>query len=360
MTRRGRGEGSITFRKDKGLWQGRIELERDAKTGQRRRRTVYAKTKAKLLEKLKEARAAPDAVRSGEVASFGELADLYLADVLARRKQGSHEHYSWMVGKLRPALGTLPLNRLTKFRLEACIAGQSTPYYRYRAHDVLKQIFLWAVRKELLRESPMKTIEAPPRPKKTGRVRYWTPEEARTFLKTAKGHRFENLFRLFLGTGLRLGEGLGVRWADVDLERGALSVTQQLVRGGRVDTPKTESSRRTIHLSPQDVKMLARMKKTATSEIVFPGLPPRRYLDRGTVGIDFRQLVIDAGVPTRTIHELRHTHATALLRAGVDIKTISERLGHASVKVTWETYAHVMPEARSEAAKLAGDLFGGK
>lgn len=367
MARRGRGEGSITWRADKGLWQGRIELERDSK-GRRRRRTVYAPTKEKLLEKLNKARLAPDAVRSTDVKSVGELFDRFIAFTTSRRKASTVEHYTWALAKLA-GVRALSLSKLTKARIVSAVAAvDGSQYTRYRVHRVLCSCLLWAVRHDYLAKSPAANLEAPPMGAEAEeRVRYWTLDEANKFLAAANGHRWELLFVVLLGTGLRIGEALALRWSDIDLELGTVRIDRHLteVRGVfRIETPKSKKSRRAVRLSQDNLRALAAAKserKPAPDDLVFPAQRSGSFVRRSTLRHRvFLPLIAKAEVPVRTIHELRHTHATALLRAGVNIKTISERLGHASVQITWSTYAHVLPEAHAEAADMVDGLFGAK
>lgn len=361
MSRRGRGEGSITFRKDKGLWQGRIELERDPKTGKRRRRTVYANTKQKLLERLTKERTRPDAVRTGEVATAGELIDLYLVFVDNHRREATRISYRRALSMIRSSIEKLPLARLTKAKISLALAALD-PVDAVHAHRILKTCLRWAVAEEYLVRSPMTGLR-PPKEIEPKKVRFWTPQEAAALLKAARGHWMETMLRLLLSTGIRLGEVLGLQWGDVDFERGTLRIDRQLTENKSKQTigpPKTEKSRRSIRLSTADLSMLfaSRPEDSNGEDPIFKGQRCRRWIRRAVVRDGLDEIINAAGVPRRTVHATRHTNATALLRAGVPIKVVSERLGHSSVSITWETYAHVLPEQHEEAARATEDLFG--
>jgi integrase len=202
-------------------------------------------------------------------------------------------------------------------------------------------------------------------------MRVWSPVELTSFLTSIEGNRNEALFRLLAMTGMRRGEVVALRWSDVDLAHRRLTVNQSAtVIGGEevVDTPKTRRSRRVIDLDLETVALLkqhrARQREfflmvgvTATaSDRVFTnevGDPLRP----ASVGQAFRRLVDAAGAPVIRLHDLRHTHASHLLVAGVNVKVVSDRLGHASVSFTLDTYGHVMPGQQAEAAAAAAALL---
>ena len=170
---------------------------------------------------------------------------------------------------------------------------------------------------------------------------------------------------------MRRSEVVGLRWSDVDLDRHQLTVNQAVtvVDGEEhIDTPKSRRSRRVIDLDADTVSLMQRHRTqqlelylrlgvTATaSDRVFTneiGDPIRP----NSIGQAFARLVKETGVPRIRLHDLRHTHASHLLLAGVNVKVVSERLGHASVSFTLDTYAHVMPGQQAQAASAAAALL---
>jgi integrase len=241
-------------------------------------------------------------------------------------------------------------------------------------HTALNKLFNDAERKGLITKNvvrlsthPTLTAARAAGPEMT----VWTPDELATFLRSIDGNRNEAMFRLAALTATRRGELAGLRWTDVDLTRRRLTVNQSVtvVDGVEVaSVPKTRRSRRALELDAATVVLLQqhrsqqrerylRLGVTATaSDRVFttdPGEP----LQPNSVGQAFRRLVKEAGVPVIRLHDLRHTHASQLLMAGINIKVVSERLGHASVGFTLDTYAHVMPGQQAEAAAAAAALL---
>ena len=273
-----------------------------------------------------------------------------------------------------PELGHLSLNELKpqhiqrtySRRLKATPDGkrQLSPSSVRCIHRVLHSALSQAVRLQLITRNPCDAVD-PPRGSRRG-PRYWKPEEAARFLEAIKGNRLFALFHLALGTGLRRGELLGLRWADVDLQRGYLTVNQVRVRAGAKTVskePKTSGSRRTIALSKQVCETLKRHAAAQQEEKRVMG---EAYTDNGLVfaGIDgsplnpdyigsqyFQRLITLAGVPRINFHGLRHTHATLLAMGGVPLKTVSARLGHSSVRITGDIYSHVLDRMDKEAAE---------
>ncbi len=244
----------------------------------------------------------------------------------------------------------------------------------HHAHAVINKLLHDAERKGLVTRNVAKLADAPSLT--TARARgpemtVWTPAELSTFLDSIEGNRNEALFRVMAMTGLRRGEVVGLRWSDVQLDRHRLTVNQAatVIDGLEVvDVPKTRRSRRVIDLDGDTTALLSRHRArqremflrlgvtASASDRVFTneiGDPIRPH----SIGQAFGRLVTTAGVPKIRLHDLRHTHASHLLMAGINVKVVSERLGHASVSFTLDTYAHVMPGQQAEAAAAAAALI---
>ena len=179
------------------------------------------------------------------------------------------------------------------------------------------------------------------------------------------------VFYTALFTAMRLGELLGLRWCDVDLEMGYLSVVQSLYkRSGvcQVGEPKSRSSRRRIslpgflietlkqHRLGQEAQGILLGRPLEQTDLVFARLG-NKPLDPGTVNHAFARVLRDAGLPHIRFHDLRHTHATLMLVAGENPKVISERLGHSSVAFTGDVYSHVVPGIQESAAERFDQLI---
>jgi integrase len=199
----------------------------------------------------------------------------------------------------------------------------------------------------------------------------WTAEQLRTFLTALPADRFYAPLFLLATTGMRLGEALGLQWADIRLDDAELDVRRTLgLIAGRivVGEPKTRSGLRTVSLDPATVEVLRAHRKTQLAERLARGaasgdgdwvftqagggtLHPTRFRRA------FHRRTADAGVPKLRVHDLRHTWATLALRAGVNPKIVQERIGHASVAITLDLYTHTDRDLHAQAARAVSDLF---
>ena len=207
---------------------------------------------------------------------------------------------------------------------------------------------------------------------KAPEMQVWTPAELARFLRSIEGSHNEALFRTIAMTGVRRSEAAGLRWCDVDVKRGALVISQAATQVDGVeliDAPKSRRSRRVIDLDPATTAMLQRYRSTQRELLFMLGIPMQiddrvfttelgRPIRPDSVTQAFGRLVAATDLPRIRLHDLRHTHASHLLMAGVNVKVVSERLGHASVSFTLDTYAHVMPGQQAEAAAAVAALLG--
>ena len=199
-----------------------------------------------------------------------------------------------------------------------------------------------------------------------------TQEEARRLLNTLQGDRLEALYVVALHTGLRQGELLALRWEDLDLEARTLQVRRTVTKDGgklSIGPAKTAQSRRTVKLT-QDATDALRGHLTRQLEEI-DGLGDF-FEDNGFVFCtakgtlinplnlrkrSFAPLLVRAGLPHMTFHQLRHTAATILLLKNVNPKIVSEMLGHASIAITLDTYSHVLPNMQDSAVAAMEEAF---
>lgn len=193
----------------------------------------------------------------------------------------------------------------------------------------------------------------------------WNADELRAFLGVVAEDRLFALWRVAGHSGARRGELLALRWSDIDLDGATVAINRNRVkgRGGRVteDRPKTPRGRRTIDLDPQTIETLRDHRKAQLEERLAYGegygdgdyvfcRPDGEPLHPDTVSQAFDRLVARSGLRRVTMHGLRHSHGSILLRAGVPLHVVSRRLGHASEAFTAQVYAHVLPGQQAEAA----------
>jgi integrase len=281
-----------------------------------------------------------------------------------------------------PKLGQKPLQQLTPPMLTTLYGqlaqdveerkGLSAKTIRY-IHATLHKVLADAVDAGLLGRNVAAGAK-PPRPARrtVGGINAWEPDELARFLAHVKGARLGAMWRLAAMTGMRRGEVLGLRWCDLDLDRARLSVRQAVVAVGYEvvhSTPKSHSAR-VIDLDAETVDQLRAHRARQDAEKAEWGTD---YQDQGlvvakengepihphTFSQAFERLIVKAGLRTIRLHDLRHTHATLALKAGVPVKVISERLGHESPAFTLKQYAHVIPGMQAEAAALVASLVEG-
>ena len=273
-----------------------------------------------------------------------------------------------------PALGTIPVQRLTPDQLQTYYSEKLAAGCGKRTvetcHMRLSQALDQAVKLGIVMRNVADAV-TPPRvePKE---MRVWNQEQGRQFLAVAGQSTYGPIWIVAMATGMRRSELLGLRWEDVDCERGVLCVRQvvTVVQGApHAGPPKSKSSRRDV-LVPEEVMDTLREHKRRQNEqrlalgsiwedhdLVFAAANGN-YINPNNLTRDFMRLVALAGLPTIRIHDLRHAHVALLIQLGADIKDVSERVGHARTSTTMDIYHHVMPEQRSATVeKLRAALF---
>lgn len=249
-----------------------------------------------------------------------------------------------------------------------------------RIHATVSRSFGDAVDSGLLAMNPARSVPRVARPRQpragSSRLRYWTAEQLRPFLAAIQEDRWLPVFHLAAHTGMRRGEVAGLRWQDVDLVAGFLTVRQTRTSASNsgaavkviTDEPKSGKGRR-IDLDPGTVAVLRTWRKRQAEDRLavggaWPGHGLVFTLEDGTaphpdtISSVWDRLVKAHGVERITLHGLRHTHATILLMAGVPVKVVQERLGHATSAITQDLYGHVVPGIQAQAASVFAQAVG--
>lgn len=374
--------GQIINRGDD-TWMVRIFTGRDA---QGKRQYLNKTIKGKKKDADKYLTTTLTAISTGNyiepsTLTVGAYLDKWLQTAAqGRLRESTFTGYSeLLVRYVRPAFGEKRLSELRPLHIQCLYTemlerGLSPRTVRY-THAVLSSALKQAVKWLLLSQNPASLVDLPKATQKE--MQALSPEEAKRFLNEAQKDRWSALFALALATGMRPEEYLGLQWKDIDLERGSATVQRALVwsrngGGWTFTAPKTARSRRNIPLPGSVVSALAAHKRQQWEErfkrgaeyhnhdLVFASNEGTPIMMRNLLRRHFKPILKRANIAQHIrLYDLRHTCASLLLAANEHPKVVSERLGHASITLTLDTYSHVLPSMQQAASeKLELMLFG--
>jgi integrase len=392
---RDQGQGHIRQRGPK-AWELKFDLGRDPAGKRLSRFVTFKGTKREAqaeLNRLLNRRNEGTYVDPSKM-TVAEYLEHWLAVDIERRvaSKTAVRHRGIIRHNIIPRIGAIPLRKLTAVHIEALEAElQQEGRHRHRdsrgqgltaqtvlhVHRTLSQALEHAVKTEVLFRNPALQVR-PPRP--PGReVKILTKPEIAQVLRACEGRGLYLPVLVAVTTGVRRGELFGLRWSDLDLAKGRLTVNQSLewTNGkARFKAPKTKGSRRTITLPALTVQALAAHKAEQAGERLRLGLGKAALVftraDGEPVSLDyvsrtFGELIAKLGV-TPIFHGLRHTHISHQLMDGVHLKVVSERAGHANVGITLSVYTTFVPSLQDQAAEgvdawlrdALADKVGGK
>lgn len=369
MARRGAGEGSVYCRAD-GRWVSYLRLSDG------RKKFFTGPTRKEVQARLQ---AAQHAQQEGRLA-IGR--DQSVRDYLARWQEEIVRHsvrestrlnYELAVRRLLPLMGQAKLRALTPEQiqlaysklLEAHLSARTVRQVHMVLRRALKQAVLW----RLLDRNPTDAAR-PPRPERK-EMKVLDRHQVTRLLAGTANDRDHALWTLLVTTGIREGEALGLRWGDIDLELGSITVRRALQRlGGRATfvEPKTARSRRTVPIPPSTRAVLSEHRRRQREEQMLFGLAfeaqdlvfctaDGRPLNPSSVCIRLHLTLKRLGLPQIRVHDLRHTAATHLLVRGVHPKVVQDLLGHSTIAITLDIYSHVMPSLARDATEHMEDFF---
>jgi integrase len=370
----GNGEGGISRHKGSGLYMARYTVH--TPTGPKRK-TLYGKTRREVDEKLTRAKANRDdgLVFDADNLTVGRYLERWLTDsVRDTVKATTYESYERLIRlHLVPTLGRLKLKNLTTTHVRGLYREKLdhglSPTSVQRVHALLHKALKQAVHDGLVPRNITETVKAPRQSRKE--MSTLTREQARHFLNEAKGDRLAALYLLAIHTGLRQGELLGLKWNDVDLDRGTLQVRRILSaakEGPTFTTPKNNKGR-SVRLTAQAVQALRDHRTRQAEEklkhdgfwqdqsLVFTTLVGTPLNRHNVFSRSFKPLLREAGLPDIPFHGLRHSFATLMLAGGEHPKVVQEMMGHSSIRVTMDFYSHVLPDMQREAVDRLGVML---
>jgi len=368
--RRGNGEGSVFQRAD-GQWAAYASLGYDG-AGKRKRRTIYGRTKAEVLDKLRilQNEAASGLISDAGRMTVGEFLEKWLTDVAVHKVKPTTFHtYQWHTRKrIIPRIGGIKLTKLTPLQIQGLysqmirdgLSTRATQHVHLILHASLEQAVRWG----LIGRNPCDAVQ---KPRHTyAPMKVLSPEQTREFLKTARSDRLYAIYVLAITTGLRQGELLGLYWEDIDFINRTLSVRRSLAEiAGEFSIGETKSAKgkRAVALPQSAIEALEdhrrRMKADGHSgPLVFCDKDGGYIRKSNLLRRSFKPLLEKAELPDIRFHDLRHTSATLLLVQGVHPKVVQERLGHSQISLTLDTYSHVLPSMQQDAADRMDSLLG--
>lgn len=385
-----RGSVSKLERESGTRWRARIDLPKGP-NGKRRQKSKTFDTKKEANRWLAELN---HEINTG---AYVEPSDMTLREYIQRWLETYCETHVKTTTQTRyrrglethilPELGDTPLQDITPMALDSHYTylltegrkdgkdgGLSPTTVRHHIHAPLRRALEIAVQKGLLNQNPAASVQAPQPEDKE--MKTLSGPQVQTLLETAREtSRFSSVYHLALLTGMRRGELLGLRWEDVNLSEGRLTVNQTLLQennGIVFSTPKTKGSRRTLRLAPPAVRVLQEQRKRQDAlrqeadewgnedrNLVFTANNGNPIRPRDLYK-DFKRLLKDADLPDMKFHDLRHTTATLLLEQNEHPKVVQKMLGHESIQTTLDTYSHVSDELQERASERLADAVMGE
>ena len=313
----------------------------------------------------------------GQNVTVSEYLERWLAHMQSRIANTTYDRYAIAIrDRWSKAIGEIPLSRLQPLHIQECEStwfrggrrdgkeGGLSALTVLHHHRILREALQQAVRWQLIGRNICDAVD-PPRPSRR-EIRVLNEEERRHLLEVASGSPLHLAIMILLGTGMRRGELLALRWSDIDFARGVLSISRSLEHsrsGVMFKATKTIKGCREIVLPGIILEMLHRHKAVQASQRLLIGAAYKNSdlvvcevggspVVPGSLTGRFRTLARKAGLTGFTLHGLRHTHATDLLRAGIHPKIASERLGHSTVGTTMDVYSHVVATMQKDAATI--------
>lgn len=379
--------GSIR-KQGKQSWSVMVELGRDPVTKKRRRHWLTVRGTRKDAERARTA-----ALGQRDQGIDLSPAKITMAEFLARWLRDVVEHKvapSTLVGyraivesQIVPALGHIRLADLRPLDIQGAYShwlkpgsrrdgheGLLSPRTVLHYHSVLNAALDQAVKWQLLSRNPCEAVD-PPRPIRL-EMRALDETEARRLLDAAQTEPLFVLFHTAVTTGARLGELLALRWQDVDFKQGRVTISRSVRRfageGYVFGQTKTHRSRRSIALDEETARVLQEHRRRQLEQRLLVG---PAYTDQGlvfatatgdvladsTVRTTFNRILRTAGLGKMRIHDLRHTAATLMLKAGVNSKVVSDRLGHSTVSFTLDNYSHALPDMQRDGAEALARMI---
>jgi integrase len=358
--------------KSKGVWLIRIQ-QRDIDGKRKSFSETFKGTKSEADKQLTKKLGELDngMLNTNSKQTLSEYLDIWLETIAKPRlhPRTFGDYKDLMRLHVRDSLGKIKLSDLKAIHIQKLYGELQTEKklaarrVRY-VHSVLSSALKKAVELDILPRNVAKLVQLPKQTKKEMDV--LSQEECEMFLKALESERLGTMFSFALATGLRPEEYLALQWKDIDFDKQTATVRRALIKLQKCEwyfaEPKTKSSRRILPLPVSLVRELRKHRRKQNEErlklgaawqnhdLVFPsqiGTPETH----SRITRVFKRVLKNAKLRTTLrLYDLRHSHATLLLKAGIHAKVVSERLGHSTIALTLDVYSHVLPSMQAEAA----------
>lgn len=384
MAKRDYGEGSISQRKD-GTWTARVYCGKSA-DGKYKIKCIYGKTEKEVKKKLKEFK--EELIKFDNVnlprLTVSDIINDWLKTKRYEVKPSSFDRIERTVNNLiLPRIGFAQASSLAPNHIQQLLNDLADDGYSYsaikKAYEALNAPFKIAVIRDQLRKNPCETVSVPKNTidKEDGEVEFYNEEQVALITKGAleQYSNGEYVYKhgrgliILLNTGMRIGELLALKWSNVDFDKKIIRVMES--RGTVIDrnrkeddkkykemdsSTKTKSGSRIIPMNKKAEEALLYFKslKYKSPYVMANGdnsVIPYKNLQKA-----LKHILEKNNINFGSLHALRHTFATRLFKRGVEVKVVSELLGHSSVKITYDTYIHVIKEQKIEAINILNDL----
>ena len=379
MAKRANGEGNIRKRKD-GKWLVTFPTGIYKEDGKREYVYKYCVTQAEAAEKLRELQMekAMGVCQGKSAVKTGAWIDTWIekhkSPKLAPATLTSYRNNARI--HIKPYVGEIPLRELSTYHIQRMLDGIGGSLSTFiKNYNIIHGALEKAVELGMIPRNPCKGVAFPKDDKR--KMRVLTKEEQKRFIMALDGEYYRAMFLTYLYTGMRIGEGIPLQWKDIDLEKRTLRVNKKAIVAHDYnkheavqvvqDFCKTKSSKRTIAITAGLVAVLREHKETmmklaedmgeewSEESLVFRNSRGNMVYSRNLQEVLYR-IYDKAEIEGATMHTLRHSYATRCFEAGVDIKAISEQLGHANVKTTYNIYVHLLEDTKAKEIDKLGEI----
>lgn len=379
MAKRANGEGNIRKRKD-GKWLVTFPTGIYKEDGKREYVYKYCVTQAEAAEKLRELQMekAMGVCQGKSAVKTGAWIDTWIekhkSPKLAPATLTSYRNNARI--HIKPYVGEIPLRELSTYHIQRMLDGIGGSLSTFiKNYNIIHGALEKAVELGMIPRNPCKGVAFPKDDKR--KMRVLTKEEQKRFIMALDGEYYRAMFLTYLYTGMRMGEGIPLQWKDIDLEKRTLRVNKKAIVAHDYnkheaiqvvqDFCKTKSSKRTIAITAGLVAVLREHKETmmklaedmgeewSEESLVFRNSRGNMVYSRNLQEVLYR-IYDKAEIEGATMHTLRHSYATRCFEAGVDIKAISEQLGHANVKTTYNIYVHLLEDTKAKEIDKLGEI----